>query len=331
MAEFILASRRNDGQETKDGSGDFTGKEEKISFKKFSKKFSGKSNDYFPNISQEKDPPQNLLKASESKVKSTILDLFEASKSNNKASQSKVKKAIRDLFEVYANASVDPRDTHGCTPLMFTAEKGSVHGLDYLVNARADVNAYNNKGETSIIIATMHNQYKAVKALLGHDADITLADCGGDTALTHTQTQKLNISKAKQSQKAIQKQKNNHRIEDLLYTRLGHDQVKNAGLNDHICENHCGNGQQVVSVYGTESRQANNGDIKTIFPSRWSKTKTLTAVTSILYSPEELRRESGYNPARFVAEGKFEGVPIRVVMEKKDFKSNVITAFPIRD
>lgn len=340
MAGFILASRRNDGQKTKDGSGDFTGKEKKIPFSIFL----GQSDNFFLDLSQEEDPSQNLLKASESKsnnkVEEAILDLqetlLEASKLNNRASKSKsnsnVTRAVRDLHRVNANASVDPQDTDKWTPLMFSAERGSELDIDCLVNAGANVNAINNKKQSSITIAVINNKGNAVEALLRHNANIILPDCNGDTALTHNQNWTQKGKHSQKVKKGKHSQKGKQRIEDLLYTRLAHDKVKDTGsLNDHIREDHYGNGQQVISVDRMENKQTNSGVSKTAFPSEWSDEKSFTAVTSILYSPEKLEQNFEYDNVRLIATGKFEGLPIKVVMEIQDSKINVITAFPIRN
>jgi hypothetical protein len=260
MAGFVLASRRNDGQET-------------------NKKSFGKSSN-------------------------------------------KVKRAKRNLCEM--DIWFDEAD--GYTPLMRAAKAGSVHDLTCLVNAGADVNARNNKGETAIIIATMHHQYKTVKALLRHDADITHTDGDEKTAVDHAQ--KFTIFDKRKWEESIQEA--NRGIEDLLCLRFAHDYMKRTGLNKHIRTHHCGEGEDVldngVALCGS----------KTLFPERWLEDKTVEAITSVLHSPEKLGRESS---TKLLAEGNFKDVskegnfdvPIKVsiAMAEQGSESRVITAFPL--
>lgn len=334
MAGFVLASRRNDGQKTKDGSGNFTGKKEE---KRSLKTLSGKSSNYY--IFQEENPSNNkeaTLNRQE--------ELLEASQLTNKASRrnvnSNVQIAVRNLRSVNAKASVDLPDTNGWTSLMFSAKRGSEPDIDCLAKARAKVNTVNNKGVTSTMIAVVENKLKAVKALLRLHADITITDRNGATALTHAQSVTPSTTKqgnkSKRGNKSIQReQKTNQEIKDQLHTRTAYNQVK-AGFSkktaNHIGENHYGNGQQIISVDGMESIKTNSGDIKTAFPSKWPEEKIFTAVTSILYNPETLERNLNHDHVRLLAEGKFEELPIKVVMEvKNNSKINVITAFPIKN
>lgn len=323
MAGFILASRRNDGQET-------------------NKKLFGKSYDL---------QMKTLLKASKLNY-DLQKKLLEASKLKNRASTSKsnsnVKRAVRNLHRLNANASVDPQDTDKWTPLMFSAKRGSKHDIDCLVNAGADVNAINNKNETSIIIAVINHKRNAVKALLRHNADITRADCDEKTAVAHAQ-KTFTIAELKQLGPSILQA---HRgIEDQLCTRFAHDQM--TGLNDHIRKYHCGNGEEVFAS-GVARRWPNNGDCKTLFPERWLEPpqwiekKTVKAIKSVLHSPKKLYRG---NPKKLVVKGKFKYVPtlvaegkfkdvskegnfdvsIRVIIAKNGSESNVVTAYPLID
>lgn len=280
MAGFVLASRRNDGQETN-----------KKSFGKSNNKLFGKSNDLFPNTSQKKDLSEYL---------------------------------------------------------MHFARKGSVDNINRLVNAGADVNARNNKGETTMIIAVKNNKDRVVKTLLGHNADITLTDYNGDTAFTHNQNQTKKL-KSPNKFKSSNKQQSQKGIEDQLCTRFAHDHMKKAGvLNSHTRIYHCGKGK-VVLASGVARRQANNGDSKTLFPERWIEKKIAKGITSVLHSPEKLIRRGSTKLVvkgerkevpTLLAEGNFKdvskeegnfNVSIRVIIAKNGSESNVVTAYPLID
>ena len=236
-----------------------------------------------------------------------------------------------------ANASVNSQNTK----LMHFAGKGSAKKVDSLINDGADVNTCNNKNESLLTIATMQIKPEVVKTLLGHNADITLTDCNGDTALTHNQNQTFEIFK---SQKQRKSHKASQEIGDQLCTRSAHDHMEK--LNNHTSRYHCGKGEEVLAS-GVARRWANNGDSKTLFPERWIEIETAKAIKSVLHSPEKLYRRGS---TKLVVEGKLKEVPtlvaegnfkdvskeegnfnvsIRVIIAKNGPESNVVTAYPL--
>lgn len=73
----------------------------------------------------------------------------------------------------------------GTTPLMLAATNGHDDAIKALLNARADSNLQNEKGETALILAASAGKKDAVKALLRAGADRNLTDNNGKTALQY--------------------------------------------------------------------------------------------------------------------------------------------------
>ena len=235
------------------------------------------------------------------------------------------------MKEIDPHASVDVRDTNEQTPLMHVSCRGSVNDIGCLLSAQADINARNNKQKTSIIIATEHNRDTAVRKLLHHDPDITCIDSQGLTALTHAINFERCLQKKKQKvKKTTQRERRdteaNSNIQNRLHSRQAYYKVGTEGLNNHIRENHCGEGR-VASANGMGSRLTDNGNVKTVFPPEWDYSKTQKTIMSVLHSPKKMNRVPKY-PERLTVEGEYDSVLIRVVLEKTECDTNVITAYP---
>ncbi|WP_168205176.1 ankyrin repeat domain-containing protein [Bythopirellula goksoeyrii] len=81
-------------------------------------------------------------------------------------------------------AELDHRDALGRTALMFAATADNGETVELLIDAGADVNAVDTgEGFTSLMHAAAEGQLKVVQILLKHQADPTIRDVDGDTAL----------------------------------------------------------------------------------------------------------------------------------------------------
>ena len=95
--------------------------------------------------------------------------------------------AIRDnnLAELkvllHQKASANIADDHGITPLMYTAEIGSVEAMRLLLDRGADVNAQNAYGSTALMWSV--SDPDKVRLLLDHGAQVNTAARTGRTAL----------------------------------------------------------------------------------------------------------------------------------------------------
>ena len=92
------------------------------------------------------------------------------------------------MIEKLLNAGVDvnERGLHGETPLMFTARSGNLEALNLLISRRAAVNAKESlRGTTALMWAVEQKHTGAVKLLIQHGADVSVAsspDSKGGTA-----------------------------------------------------------------------------------------------------------------------------------------------------
>lgn len=124
MAGFVLASRRNDGQETN-----------KKSFGKSNNKLFGKSNNFFPNTSPKKNLSQNLMHFAKNGSVSNINRL------------------------VSAGADVNARNDKRKTPIMIAVENNKDPAVKTLLGHNADITLIDCNGAT----AFTHNQKQTRK------------------------------------------------------------------------------------------------------------------------------------------------------------------------
>lgn len=101
----------------------------------------------------------------------------------------KVKAAVIVPLLLRYGADPNGRDRHGCTPLHFWREQGTVGWVEnyrqllpFMVAHGADINAVNKKGETVLIRSILFHCY-AVAELIGYGADVHVRTRDGWTAL----------------------------------------------------------------------------------------------------------------------------------------------------
>ena len=85
---------------------------------------------------------------------------------------------------IQRGANVNHRDAVGRTALMYASTGPSPEVVRQLLSAGADPNlADNSEGFTALMFAAAEGQLGVVEVLLEHNADISLRDVDGDTAL----------------------------------------------------------------------------------------------------------------------------------------------------
>ncbi len=82
-------------------------------------------------------------------------------------------------------APIDAKDASGNTALLGVCFKGNTELAAYLISKGANINAKNNNGTTPLIFSAMYNKLDSVTLLLKYNADKTLTDTDGNTALNH--------------------------------------------------------------------------------------------------------------------------------------------------
>lgn len=75
------------------------------------------------------------------------------------------------------------KDEIGCTPLMHTAMIGDINVMKLLIDAGADVNRNDCKGNTALLISSQQVHGDIVKLLINSGADVNIPDETGNTAL----------------------------------------------------------------------------------------------------------------------------------------------------
>jgi ankyrin repeat protein len=104
-------------------------------------------------------------------------------------------KALKYLNK-YPNVTGYPNPRTG-THLLFDALMNNIDSFYALRRILADphtpIDARNQNGETALIWAVKNGESIYIRLLLNHDADVTLADCTGQTALHYAAAQGENI------------------------------------------------------------------------------------------------------------------------------------------
>ena len=91
---------------------------------------------------------------------------------------------VRLLIGAGANVN-QAEQRHGDTPLMRSAQNGHREVVQLLLQARAEVNAANKRGETALSMAATNDHSQVVELLLAAGADAGIKDRLGATALMH--------------------------------------------------------------------------------------------------------------------------------------------------
>ena len=75
------------------------------------------------------------------------------------------------------------KDEMGCTPLIHAAMIGDINVMKFLIDAGADVNRNDCKGNTALLISSQQDRSDIVKLLINSGADVNIPDKTGKTAL----------------------------------------------------------------------------------------------------------------------------------------------------
>lgn len=83
-------------------------------------------------------------------------------------------------------AELDEKDNFGNTPLAYSVYTEETYPMmQYLVENNADIESRNNLGQTPLMQAALHGNFKAVKYLIENRADVMAQSNSGDTALSY--------------------------------------------------------------------------------------------------------------------------------------------------
>lgn len=89
--------------------------------------------------------------------------------------------AIIELF-LNAGADVNQADEKGNTPFLNAAARNQLSMVQILVNNVKDINAANKSGETALMLAAHSNKADVIEFLISKGADINAQDTAGNTA-----------------------------------------------------------------------------------------------------------------------------------------------------
>ena len=87
------------------------------------------------------------------------------------------------LKSEHKNRLINDKDNEGKTPLLYHTSHLSppfnMTLFNTLLKAGADINAQDNEGNTSLLLACLHNKETIVDALIDHNADVNICDKNG--------------------------------------------------------------------------------------------------------------------------------------------------------
>lgn len=125
-------------------------------------------------LSFRRDPRRSSFESSKANA---VLVAFTACKAGDK-------KELETIEHSFSLAIL--KNEHEDNVLICAAKFGRTHLFPYLVQtAGIDINGKNKFGETALIVAARKRQSESVRALLRMDADRTIKDNSGRTALDH--------------------------------------------------------------------------------------------------------------------------------------------------
>jgi uncharacterized protein len=78
---------------------------------------------------------------------------------------------IREVFENNPLHPIDERDQNGMTPFLHASENGHVNVMDILKDLGANINAFDNSGNTALSFAVANDKNTAAYYLLGKGAN----------------------------------------------------------------------------------------------------------------------------------------------------------------
>lgn len=84
--------------------------------------------------------------------------------------------------------NLEKRDRKGYTPLMLSAMKGHLEGVNYFLMLNADIHVRDNHGNSVLMAAVFHGHYSVVKLLLEHGADPDVINYKKQTAILFART-----------------------------------------------------------------------------------------------------------------------------------------------
>lgn len=90
-----------------------------------------------------------------------------------------------------SGAEIDARDSQGNTPLIHASSGPYQDAVEYLIESGADINAIDSgEGFTPLMTAAALGEVQVVQVLLKHNADKSIKDGDGDTAMSHAMNSK---------------------------------------------------------------------------------------------------------------------------------------------
>ena len=114
------------------------------------------------------------------------LSTCKSSSGRNLTMEAVINNSSSDILDFLLNKNingVDAKDKYGWTALMHS---NGYENLTMLINAGANVNALNNKGQTALILAAQLNDIYKVRRLIDSGADVSRKDSDGCDALLYT-------------------------------------------------------------------------------------------------------------------------------------------------
>jgi len=136
---------------------------------------------------------------------------------------------VRDLLGRGAN--IEAKDNHGRTSLIIASEKGRLDVVRKLLDRGANIAATENDGNTALIQASSMGKLDVVRELLGRGADVNAANRFGETSLIATaSTSRVDIVKELLDRGA------NINAKDTSYGRSSLEHAANTGRLDIVRE-----------------------------------------------------------------------------------------------
>jgi ankyrin repeat protein len=127
----------------------------------------------------------DLLRSKQAQGRPSSSEIFQATRLGYMDRLKKLLAADRGL--------ADFRDELGRTPVVYAADYGSLDAVKVLLEARADINAANTKGETALHLAARKGDRTTVEFLVGKKAAINARTKTGQTPLDYASEARTNL------------------------------------------------------------------------------------------------------------------------------------------